>query len=67
MKLVNPVGRDLTELETEAYSCHCICSSGSVDSKMSVSSGVEDTCECDWWNHNANLDESNSYGIRKNN
>ncbi|URZ17660.1 CA_C0660 family putative sactipeptide bacteriocin [Clostridium felsineum] len=70
MKLVNPVGRDLTELETEVYSCHCICSSGSVNAKMSEQRGEWDTdgCQCySWGERESDLDQSNSYGIRKNN
>ncbi|URZ17655.1 CA_C0660 family putative sactipeptide bacteriocin [Clostridium felsineum] len=67
MKLVNPVGRDLTELETEAYSCHCICSSGQVNAKTDGHNGGYDGCECDWWYHDANSNEADEYGIRRHN
>ncbi|URZ17658.1 CA_C0660 family putative sactipeptide bacteriocin [Clostridium felsineum] len=67
MKLVNPVGRDLTELETEAYSCHCVCSSGVVDAKMRGFSDPDEGCECDWREYDNNLNEAGIiYGIRKN-
>ncbi|AAK78637.1 hypothetical protein BJV85_003350 [Clostridium acetobutylicum] len=67
MKLVNPVGRDLTELETEAYSCHCICSSGSYTAKMRGYHGGYDACECDDVEHATNSDYADTFGIRKNN
>ncbi|URZ17662.1 CA_C0660 family putative sactipeptide bacteriocin [Clostridium felsineum] len=57
MKLVNPVGRDLTELETEAYSCHCVCSSGLTCARMSGYYGdyaASCACECDFWYHDHN-------------
>ncbi|URZ17661.1 CA_C0660 family putative sactipeptide bacteriocin [Clostridium felsineum] len=67
MKLVNPVGRDLTELETEAYSCHCICSSGEANAQYSGRHEVYETCECDSWNHELNLEDVNSYEVGRNN
>ncbi|AAK78632.1 hypothetical protein BJV85_003355 [Clostridium acetobutylicum] len=67
MKLVNPVGRDLTELETEAYSCHCVCSSASYKAQSRGFDEVYDSCECDNWEYETNLYEVSTYGIRKNN
>ncbi|URZ01767.1 CA_C0660 family putative sactipeptide bacteriocin [Clostridium felsineum] len=63
MKLVNPVGRDVLELETEAYSCHCVCSSGSEDALMDGRDGGYNSCQCDWWYHANNKSEANSKGI----
>lgn len=57
MKLLNPVGREVAELEAEAYSCHCYCSSGSYSAKIDGDSS-DPVCECDdgTTNLNSNYD-----------
>ncbi|HDK7169558.1 TPA: CA_C0660 family putative sactipeptide bacteriocin [Clostridium botulinum] len=46
MKLVNPVGKDTKQFDSEAFymgNCHCVCSSGSADSKSGA-----------WWTSSCN-------------
>lgn len=59
MKLVNPVGRDVSTFETQANSgCHCVCHSGSSNTRDKAAVyGTACGCNCSpsiYGNDNAN-------------
>ncbi len=60
MKLVNPVGKDTKQFDSEAFwgNCHCVCSSGSSDSKSGAWWSSSCNCGCNGTSANNNVSKN---------